>query len=237
MQSILKKRNVTCIIPFFNEDAHNLHKIIYTLLHVPEIERIVVVDDGSYSRETFDFLYEKFVWKYNIEMIRLEKNQGKSCAINFGLNRVFTENVLLIDADLKRVNKVQISEAIKKYDLLDLEMVILKRINSLPLVKLIRADTILSGERIINKKHLTNVLKSNVFGYQLEVAINQYFLDNKLEKKCFWSPSSAMNNYKHKKINFFKGICKDAKMYVNLIRYVGIVNFYKQVSGFCKESV
>jgi hypothetical protein len=116
-----------------------------------------------------------------------------------------------------------------------LELLILRRINSSRLVKLIRADTILSGERIIKRKHLINVLQSGVKGYELEVGTNQYFINNDLQEKCLWSKSSALNNYKHKKQNFFKGILKDSRMYFNLIKYIGIGNFKRQISGFCKK--
>ena len=114
-------------------------------------------------------------------------------------------------------------------------MVILRRVNSLPLLKLIRADTLLSGERIIKKEHLRKVLKSSVDGYQLEVAINQYFLKNNSQYKCFWSASSAVNDYKHKKNKFLKGIAKDLLMYWGLIRYVGFRNFANQIFRFCKQ--
>ncbi len=78
---------------------------------------------------------------------------------------------------------------------------------------------------------------SGVDGYELEVATNQYFIDNKLQHKCFWSPSSALNNYKFRKLKFLKGILKDLKMYCNLIKYIGIRNYFNQVFNFCKINV
>ncbi len=94
--------------------------------------------------------------------------------------------------------------------------------------ELIRADTLLSGERIIKKEHLKKVLKTDVEGYQLEVAINQYFINNNLEEGCFWTSSSAVNNYKFNKLSFVKGFFKEVKMYFDIIRYVGIRNFITQ---------
>jgi hypothetical protein len=132
---------------------------------------------------------------------------------------------------------VRISEfkmAIKKFKEESLEMVILKRIKSLPLVKLFRSNTLFSGERIINKNQLSKILATGVKGFQLEIAINQYFIDKKLQNKCGWSPSSAVNNYKFKKIGFLKGLYKDYKMYNDLIKYVGLRNYVNQVFNFCK---
>lgn len=237
MKNLLNSNNATCIIPFYNENTRTIVDIIITLLNVEEIDKIVIVDDGSVSKKTFNFLKNKCSENKNIKVLRLAKNYGKSFAVRFGLTFTINENIFLLDADLKNLDKDEVSESINKFVLLDLEMLILRRVNSLPLVKLIRADTLLSGERIINKGHLQKILMSGVDGYQLEVATNQYFIDNKLEHKCFWSPSSAVNNYKFRKLKFLKGIFKDLKMYLNLIRYIGIRNYINQVSNFCKNNV
>lgn len=237
MQSVLNIKNVTCIIPFYNEDGHNLLKIIYIVMQIPEVYDVVVVDDGSESKRTFNLLKKILTHKHPVRLVRLDDNFGKSFAINHGLRRASNENILLIDADLRDLDKKEISKAIKKFNILDLELLILRRVKSSLLVKLIRADTLLSGERIIKKKHLINILQSGVKNYELEVATNQYFIKNNLQEKCFWSKNSATNNYKYKKHNFFKGIFKDIKMYVSLINYVGIRNFKKQISEFCKNEV
>lgn len=229
------RNDVTCIIPFYNEDLKNIKNAIKIARIISQVSNVIVVDDGSDSRENYEFLYEKFASKSDVKIVRLSKNYGKSFAIKFGLSLSFSENILLLDADLKNVRVREISNAIAKFKLFDLDMVILRRVNSLPLLKLIRADTLLSGERVIKKEHLRKVLKSSVDGYQLEVAINQYFLKNNSQYKCFWSASSALNDYKHRKNKFSKGIVKDLLMYRSLIRYVGLRNFAKQILHFCKQ--
>ena len=229
------RNGVTCIIPFYNEDLKNIKNAIKIARIISQVSNVIVVDDGSDSRENYEFLYEKFASKSDVKIVRLSKNYGKSFAIKFGLSLSFSENILLLDADLKNVRVREISNAIAKFKLFDLDMIILRRVNSLPLLKLIRADTLLSGERVIKKEHLRKVLKSSVDGYQLEVAINQYFLKNNSQYKCFWSASSALNDYKHRKNKFSKGIVKDLLMYRSLIRYVGLRNFAKQILHFCKQ--
>ena len=231
------KSNVTCIIPFYNEDLKNIKNAIKTARIISQVNNVIVVDDGSDSRENYEFLHENFASKPDVKIVRLAKNYGKSFAVKFGLSLSFNENILLLDADLKNVRVREISNAITKFKLFDLDMVILRRVNSLPLLRLIRADTLLSGERIIKKEHLRKVLKANVDGYQIEVAINEYFLKNNSQYKCFWSASSAVNNYKHRKNKFLKGIAKDCTMYLGLIRYVGFGNFVKQILHFCKQEV
>ena len=234
MKSVLKKENITCIIPFYNEDEWVIRLSLYSLLSIPEITQIILIDDGSESKKVYNSIVNSFTHRYPVKVIRLKSNFGKSTAVSYGLNKAFNENILLLDADLENIHRAEFVNAISKYKRENLDMLILKRINSLPLVKLFRLNTLLSGERIIKKKLLTKILSKNVKGYQLEVAINQYFIDKKIENKCDWFPSSVENNYKFKKINFFKGIVKDIKMYKNLIKYVGLKNFRNQILKFCK---
>jgi len=233
----IKDNVVTCIIPFYNEDKNNLLKTIKLVSNISEIKNVIVIDDGSNSRETFDFVKNKFSSNKNVKVVRLSKNYGKSFAVKYALSLAFSDNIILLDADLKNIEKRQISNAILKFNLFDLDMLILRRVNSLPLVKLIRADTLLSGERIIKKEHLKKVLKTDVEGYQLEVAINQYFINNNLQEGCFWTSSSAVNNYKFNKLSFVKGFFKEVKMYFDIIRYVGIRNFITQIFEFCKKEL
>lgn len=234
MKSVLRKENVTCIIPFYNEDEWTLRIILYSLLRIPEITQIILVDDGSESKKVYNSMVRTFTRLYPVKAIRLNSNVGKSTAVSYGLNKAFNENILLVDADLENIYGKEFVNAISKYKKEDLDMLILKRTKSLLLVKLFRLNTLLSGERIIKKRHLSKILSKNVKGYELEVAINQYFIDKNLEDKCNWSPSSVENNYKFKKNNFFKGIAKDIRMYRNLIRYVGFKKFRNQVFTFCK---
>lgn len=234
MQSVLRKENITCIIPFYNEDEWTIRITLYSLLIIPEITQIILVDDGSESKKVYNKIVRVFTKLYPVKVIRIKSNVGKSTAVSYGLNKAFNENILLVDADLENIHTKEFVKAISKYKKEDLDMLILKRMNSLPLVKLFRLNTLLSGERIIKKRHLSKILSKNVKGYQLEVAINQYFIDKNLQDKCDWSPSSVENNYKFKKINFFKGIVKDIRMYRNLITYVGFKNFRNQVLRFCK---
>lgn len=237
MEIVKNKPKFTCVMPFYDESLKNVVLNIKEVLKVKEIDLIVIIDDGSKDIATYNILRTIFINRPNIIIRRLEINFGKTFAIFFGLNFVPEGNVFLCDSDLKDLDNEEISNAILKYDLLDLDLLILRRINISFLPKIIRSDTLLSGERILRKTDLKNIIQSGVKGYELEVAINQYFINNNLEKDCFWSPSSAINNYKYKKVKFFKGIFKDLKMYFNIIKYIGFKNYINQVLTFCKKNV
>jgi glycosyltransferase involved in cell wall biosynthesis len=241
MKKDLSSQKVTCIIPFYNEDGNNVYKTIKKVLKIPEIDYVIVIDDGSLNVSTFNILKNAFQKRKNggdkITFFRSQINYGKSNAVHLACNLVSTEIVFLLDSDLKKIDEEEISNAIDKFKLLDLDMLILRRVNTGFLPKLIRADTLLSGERILKKKHLVEVLNTNVKGYELEVTLNQYMIIKGLDKNCYWSPSSAVNNYKYKKIKFIKGIFKDIKMYVNIIKHIGLREFINQISFFCKKNI
>jgi glycosyltransferase involved in cell wall biosynthesis len=235
------RQKYTCIIPFYNENSSNVVKVVKEVYKVKEIDSIILVDDGSTDTSNYDY----FCWYFTMKSVfpnkkitvkRLETNFGKTFAIYHALNYVENGNVFLCDADLKDLDSDDISNAILKYDMLKLDMLILRRLKIGFFPKLIRADTLLSGERILSKKDLAKIIQMGVSGYQLEVATNQYFL-NKKSKNCFWSPSSAVNNYKYNKFKFLKGIAKDLKMYYSLVKYLGFLNFLKQIDSFCQEDV
>jgi glycosyltransferase involved in cell wall biosynthesis len=171
------------------------------------------------------------VWVY-----RCEKNKGKGRAVSYGLKFIADEHVMLCDSDLKKLASEEISEALTKYELLKLDLLILRRMNIGFFPKIIRADTLLSGERILKKSDLEKVLEADVRGYELEVAINQYFIDDSSER-CAWSKSSAVNNYKYKKFKFLKGIYKDLKMYFAITKYIGFKNYLNQIKTFCRKEV
>jgi len=237
MESVKNKSKFTCVIPFYDESFKTVLLNIKEILKVKEISLIVIIDDGSKDIANYEILRTIFINHPNIIIRRLEINFGKTFAIFFGLHFVPEGNVFLCDSDLKNLDSDEISNAILKYDLLDLDLLILKRINISFLPKIIRADTLLSGQRILQKTDLKNIIQSGVKGYELEVATNQYFINNNLEKGCFWSPISAVNNYKYQKFKFLKGIFKDLKMYFNIIKYIGFGNYINQVLNFCKESI
>ena len=234
MDSFLNQNNITCIIPFYNEEEWRLRIMVLSFLAIPEITQIIIIDDGSEKKDVFISMIEQFTDTRSVSILRLNCNFGKSYAVFYALNKAYNKNILLADSDLEDIRIFEFKNAIKKFKENSLDMLILKRENSLLLLKFLRSNTLLSGERIIKKNHLSKILKTGVKGFQLEVAINQYFIDKKLENKCDWSSSSVINNYKFKKYSFFIGIYKDCKMYYNLIKYVGLRKYINQIFSFCK---
>lgn len=86
--------NVTVIIPAYNEQQRIL-KTLEGLKDIPEIDEIIVVDDGS-----TDSTYQILKPLKNIRLLHHESNKGKGNAVKHALEHVTGSTVALLDADL-----------------------------------------------------------------------------------------------------------------------------------------
>ncbi|HYG38144.1 MAG TPA: glycosyltransferase family 2 protein [Cytophagales bacterium] len=222
---------VSCIIPFYNEGLR-LFSILNVVTELDSVSQIICIDDGS-TDDTSRLIKAK--WP-EIEVLRLEENEGKSQAVKHGLKLVKNEVILLLDADLQDINKIELENAILPMLLNPhIDMIILRRVNAAWFVKIDRADILLSGERIIKKKDLDEIFKNQVNGYQLEIAINTYMQQG--NKNVQWTAWSARNTYKTKKCGLIYGIIKEIQMFISIFSYAGISNFFKQFTSFAKKEL
>lgn len=94
--------SVSIVIPMFNE-AKRLRSTIEALrrflLAHPEIEKIVMVDDGS-TDGTREILAREAPKELPIEIVWYSKNAGKGYAVRRGVLETSSEMVLISDADL-----------------------------------------------------------------------------------------------------------------------------------------
>lgn len=86
---------VIALIPAFNE-AERITATVAAARSVYEIDRVVVVDDGSADDTA------RLAAAAGSEVIRLETNRGKGAALNAGLEHIATDAdvLVLLDADL-----------------------------------------------------------------------------------------------------------------------------------------
>ncbi|WP_018479911.1 glycosyltransferase family 2 protein [Pontibacter roseus] len=219
---------VTCLIPFYNE-RERIAQVLEVVTQVGSINQVVCVDDGS-TDGAADFV--RHHWP-EVEVVRLEQNQGKAAAIQHGLKDAQHELILLMDADLQELQKEELDEAIEAFCHHGVDMLILRRINSPWFVKWYRSDILLSGERLLYRKDLEEVMSQPVERYQLEVAINRYMINRR--KLVRWMPWSAMNTYKVDKLGVLEGSLREFYMYVEIVHYVGFVHMMVQLSSFTRK--
>lgn len=204
--------------------------MLHVITKINTIKQVLCVDDGSTDGTA---AYIKENWP-QVQVVQLPHNQGKTAAIATALDFVKNEVILLMDADLQNLQKEEIKAAIKAFDTQPaLDMIILRRINSPWFVRWYRSDILLSGERLIRKSDLQQVMKQRVKRYQLEVGINRYMLRHK--KVVRWMPWSAMNTYKVDKLGVLDGSKREFRMYVEIVSFVGFSHMMLQLASFHKR--
>lgn len=221
----------TCIIPFYNE-GKRINSVLSSLSKIPQINQIVCIDDGS-SDGSSALIKKQFP---GVELIKLPKNVGKSDSVSIGLKESKHNLILLFDADLTNIKQAEISNGIDAFQRNALDLIIfrVKGGNNI-FDKLLRKEILFSGIRLIRKSELTSVLKQKPRRFQLEVLTNKYMM--KKSKKAAWIKCSALNIHKARKYGLIKGLGGSIKMELEIITYLGIIEFLKQINHFCKEEL
>jgi glycosyltransferase involved in cell wall biosynthesis len=221
----------SCIIPFWNEDLY-LFDVLDEITKVRNIDEIICVDDASE-----DSNYLEIRKRYpRIKTIRLQENVGKSGAIREGLKYSKGDLILLLDADLQNLNHQEIEKAIEAiHRNRGIDMLILRRVKADLLIRMYRGDVLFTGERIIRRPDLQEVLKGPVKRWQLESAINTWmYLNN---KRVFWTAHSATNTDKSLKWGLLNGLIFDMKTFGDMMFATGFNNFVKQILFYAKDEL
>ena len=221
--------DITLLIPFFNEGERIL-RVLEKMTQIPEIDQIICVDDGSTDNSSQEILKH-----FDVEIIRLPHNTGKSAAVRAGMNHVVNEWVFLCDADLSQIEVEEFRTACQFVRSDQADMVVLRRTKAPWFVKFDRGDILFSGERIVKTRDLKEVFSKEIEHYQLEIAINQWMLDH--QKKAYWFPSSVTNTYKFQKLGLAKGLTKEFRMWYNLVYFIGPANYIRQIRSFATQTL
>lgn len=220
------KSKVSCIIPFWNEDER-LYTVLNQVVKVKNLLEIICVDDASDKDQT-DEIKKAYP---NIKLVRLDKNVGKSGAILEGLKNTQSNFILLLDADLRNLNYIEIENAIKAVKKTqDIDMLILRRIKAPFFVKITRGDVLSTGERIVKKEHLLKLLEGSSKGWQLESKLNLFMYEN--NRQVFWVPSSGINT--HWKWGWNTDLKYHKKKMVDIYS-IGLINLLKLFLFFGKR--
>lgn len=219
-------QKVSCIIPFWNEDRR-LFTVLDEIVKVQKLSEIICVDD-AYDRDRSDEIKKAYPI---IKFIRLNKNAGKSGAIFEGLKHTQSNFILLLDADLRNLNYIEINNAIKAIEETpDIDMLVLRRIKAPLFVKITRGDVLSTGERIVKKEYLQKLLEGSSKGWQLESKINLYMYNHK--KKVLWVPHSGINT--HWKWGWSTDLKYHKKKMADIYS-IGLINLIKLFLFFGKE--
>ena len=86
-------KQVTALLPAYNEEQR-IGITISTLQEIPEIDKIIVINDGS-TDSTAEVVAQR-----EVELLNLQSNQGKGGALSAGIEVVDSDLICLLDADL-----------------------------------------------------------------------------------------------------------------------------------------
>jgi glycosyltransferase involved in cell wall biosynthesis len=229
----MNKKRYSCIIPCFNE-LPRVIGVLDIVTQIPEISEIVCVDDGS-TDGSFEEIQKKFP---NVTLIHHPVNQGKTQAIRTGLHDISEDSIILIDSDLLNLDKEEIRHAFHIFEQYNLDCLLLcgrpvNIVDSLTRI-LIRLPHCVTGNRIIKKPDLVAAITNPMLQrYQLEFAENVYLM--KYNKRTAFINISAKNFWKIQKVGFFRGIDEDMHMWIQSLRYVGLISACQQIVFFARK--
>lgn len=202
--------SVVAIIPAYNEEK-TIGAVLKTLTQLKVLDEIIVISDGSTDNTVLE------AKKYNVEVIELKQNQGKTKAIFLGVNNSNADTILMLDADLIGLTPKHVIALINpvlsgEYDM------------SIGVFRHGRGATdfaqkiapFLSGQRAINRKVFEKLQSYHVKDYGIEMALTQVAEKEKIRVKQveLWDLTHVM---KEEKRGILIGLLSRIKMYWDVI--------------------
>lgn len=116
MENFSKEKELTVIIPFYNEEEKNiteLHKVVKkNLSTITNLYEIILIDDGS-TNKAWDSIIKICKKNNNTKGILLKKNYGQHPAIKSGIDHCNSKFTIVMDGDFQD-NPDGIKELYKK---------------------------------------------------------------------------------------------------------------------------
>lgn len=94
---------VSIVIPVYNTKAEFIKECIESIVDIKYPHEIIVVDDGSYEKDTLEFL--SILGKNSKVKLLQKNNEGASSARNFGIKNATGKYILPLDSDDLLISK------------------------------------------------------------------------------------------------------------------------------------
>ena len=213
---------VSCVISAYNEEAR-IGEVLKVLSAHPDVDEIIVVDDGSTDRTA------NIVARFPaVRLIRFATNIGKSQALVEGIKASQHDLLLFIDADLVGMNAENVRALVEPVKSGRADMTMSLRKNSLLVYRMIGCDFV-SGERVFSKTlidgHYDAIAKLPPFGF--EVYINRLALEENLRVKVVpWL--NVVNPSKSAKRGLLSGLRSDVRMIKDIFHVITPLELLEQ---------
>lgn len=218
---------VDIIIPAYNEED-KIRETVEALKSIEDIRSIIVVDDKS----TDDTV--KIARELDVELIELDRNQGKGNAIKAGLEHSKGEIVALLDADLGRTSRwveELISPVVKdEADFTIARFGKARKKGGFGLVKKLARwgvehfagesiDTTLSGQRVY-KREVIDSMAYIPDDFGIEIAMTVYAL-----RSCYRLKEVEVDMTHSETGRDFRGFMHRGKQFKDILKTIAVLHF------------
>lgn len=214
--------SVCAVVPAYNE-AGRICKVLDTLASAPEIDAILVVDDGSLD-DTFAAASSHGAAhgkQAKVSVLRQHPNRGKGAAMVLGANHAQDFDVLLFfDADLVGLSPAHVADILAP-------VTSGRVIMALGVFRGGRGATTLaqkiapniSGQRAIKREVFLSVPALDTSGYGVELAITNHILSSGLPMTQVIL-NDVTHPMKEEKLGFLPGFFSRMKMYYQMLPHI-----------------
>ena len=167
---------VAAVVPAFNEEK-TMANVLKVLASHNKISKIIVVDDGSTDNTP------NIIRQFKVKVITLKKNSGKGEAVKIATEKIQSDAILFIDADLIGLKKWHITKLLDPVISEDAAMTIGLRDKGNWITNNIMPHFPLTGgERAILTNVFVEIRKNPLIGgWGLESVMNHYCKKKKLK--------------------------------------------------------
>ena len=180
--------SLSVVVPVYNEE-HSIGRVLTTVLDLPFVDRVIVVNDGSTDRT--GVILSSFERNRKVKLIHFPVNRGKGAAIKAALDFVKTEYVAFQDGD-QEYPPENLRKLYAAARFSDADMVVGVRTMSWDeitgislgsfianklIVKLTGCPDVFSGQRVVKMEFLRKVgLESSGFEIETELTMKAILL-------------------------------------------------------------
>ncbi|MGB4373203.1 MAG: glycosyltransferase family 2 protein [Halanaerobiales bacterium] len=201
---------VTALIPVYNEEK-TITGVLQVLKEDPLVDEILVIDDGSTDNSA------ALARSMGVQVISLEKNQGKGAALECGIEHIDSEIILMLDGDLlgltdRHINLL-LDPVLNKQ--CDMTVGIFSHGRGVTDLAQLLAPH-LSGQRAVRTSLIKGIKNLADCGYGVELAINEYV--RKRGRIEYIELPQLTHVMKEEKRGFVRGTRDRLNMYADLIK-------------------
>lgn len=220
MSQSLADVRVCAIVPAWNE-ASRIQGVLDVLSEASEVERVLVVDDGSHDGTADVAAGHAMASSGRLTVLRLDVNQGKGAAMWAGAEAARTAEVLLfLDADLIGLTAAQVDALVEpvRSGAVAMALGVFRGGNFWTTLAQVIVPNI-SGQRAIRRDLFLSVPGVAQARFGVELAITNHVLGegHPISQVVLRDVSHPM---KERKLGVVRGVVSRARMYHQMLPYL-----------------